>query len=46
MNQLRVGEPFAELNFGTLLIDWNRRSIEIAIRDARGNATRTVHMPF
>ena len=46
MNQLRVGEPFAELNFGTLLIDWNRRSIEIAIRDAQGNATRTMHMPF
>jgi alkaline phosphatase D len=45
-NQLRVGDPFAELNFGTLSIDWERRSIEIAIRDAQGNATRTTDMPF
>jgi len=45
-NQLRVGEPFAELNFGTLSIDWERRSIEIAVRDAQGSASRTVSISF
>jgi alkaline phosphatase D len=45
-NHLRLGEPFAELNFGTLSIDWESRTIELAIRDARGNATRTANMPF
>jgi alkaline phosphatase D len=45
-NSLRLGEPFAELNFGTLSINWENRSIELAIRDAQGNATRTASMPF
>jgi alkaline phosphatase D len=45
-NRLRLGEPFAELNFGTLSINWENRSIELAIRDAQGNATRTASMPF
>jgi hypothetical protein len=29
-----------------VMINWESRSIELAIRDAQGNATRTASMPF
>ena len=45
-NELRLGEPFAELNFGTLSIDWKTRLIGVAIRDAQGTATQTANIPF
>jgi len=45
-NSLRFGEPFAELNFGTISIHWESRNIELAIRDAQGVATRTASVAF
>ncbi len=45
-NSLRLGEPFAELNFGTISIHWENRSIVLAIRDAQGVATRTASVAF
>ena len=45
-NSLRLGEPFAELNFGTISINWESRNIELAIRDAQGIATRTASVAF
>jgi alkaline phosphatase D len=45
-NELRLGEPFAELNFGTLSIDWKTRLIGVAIRDAQGTETQTANIPF
>ena len=45
-NSLRVGEPFTELNFGTISIHWETRNIELAIRDAQGVATRTASVAF
>ena len=45
-NSLRLEEPFAELNFGTLSIDWNAHLIEIAIRDAEGIPVRSANFPF
>jgi alkaline phosphatase D len=45
-NSLRVGETFAELNFGTISIHWETRHIELAIRDAQGVATRTASIAF
>jgi alkaline phosphatase D len=45
-NSLRLGEPFAELNFGTVTIDWDNRQIELAIRDAGGAPRQTAKVPF
>lgn len=45
-NSLRLGEPFAELNFGTVIIDWDNRQIELAIRDAKGEKKQTISVAF
>lgn len=45
-NSLRVGEPFTDLNFGTLEIDWPARSMTLAVRDLSGNAVRTLDVGF
>lgn len=45
-NSLRLGEPFAELNFGTVMIDWDKRHIELTIRNAEGEKKQTVSVPF
>jgi alkaline phosphatase D len=45
-NSLRLGEPFAELNFGTVTIDWNNRQIELAIRDAQGEKKQAISVAF
>lgn len=45
-NSLRVGEPVVELSFGTLEIDWNARSIELALRNAAGAKARSMTVNF
>jgi alkaline phosphatase D len=45
-NSLRVGEAFAELNFGTLSINWEAHDIELAIRDAQGVAKQKTNIRF
>jgi alkaline phosphatase D len=45
-NSLRLGEPFVDLSFGTLEIDWDARRIELAIRNAKGTKERTADFPF
>ena len=45
-NSLRIGEPFADLNYGTISVNWESRNIELAIRDAQGVATRTASVAF
>jgi hypothetical protein len=45
-NSLRLGEFFAELNFGTLEIDWGLKKITIAIRDSAGSVVRNTEVRF
>ena len=45
-NSLRIGEPLVELSFGTLEINWNARSISLALRDSTGVAKRSAVVPF
>lgn len=45
-NCLRQGEPFSELNFGTVTIDWENRCVELAIRDAEGAERQAAKVPF
>jgi alkaline phosphatase D len=45
-NSLRLGEPFVDLSFGTLEIDWDTRSIGLAIRNAAGAKERMATVPF
>jgi len=44
VNSLRQGEPFAELNFGTIEIDWETRTAQLAIRGISGEAVRTAEV--
>jgi len=43
-NQLRVGNAFGGLNFGTLDIDWDSGVIKAAIRDQRGTVVNEVEV--
>lgn len=45
-NSNRVGEPFTKCNFGTLLIDWETHTIEIALRDAEGHMQQSTQIRF
>jgi alkaline phosphatase D len=45
-NALRLGDPYVDLNFGTVEIDWEKREATIAIRDAEGAAVRTASTGF
>jgi alkaline phosphatase D len=45
-NALRLGDPYVDLNFGTVEIDWEKRQTTIAIRDAEGTAVRTTSTGF
>lgn len=45
-NSLRVGEAFADLNFGTVTIDWENERMELAIRDAEGKPKQAATIPF
>lgn len=45
-NSLRVGEAFADLNFGTVTIDWENDRMELAIRDAEGKPKQAATIPF
>lgn len=45
-NSLRQGEVFADLNFGTIEIDWEARKAQIAIRDDKGEAVREAELDF
>lgn len=45
-NSNRLGEPFVERNFGTLVIDWERHTIEMALRDAKGLAQQSAQIKF
>lgn len=45
-NSLRQGEVFADLNFGTIEIDWKTRKAQLAIRNAKGEAVRTAEIDF
>jgi len=44
VNSLRQGEPFTELNFGTITIDWETRKAQLAIRDINGKPVRTAEV--
>lgn len=45
-NAHRVGEIFAALNFGTLEIDWPKRSCTLSLRDENGVAVRCASAGF
>ncbi len=45
-NSLRQGEVFADLNFGTLEIDWETRKAKLAIRNAQGETVREAELDF
>ncbi len=45
-NNLRQGEIFADLNFGTIEIDWATRKARLAIRDAKGEIVRAADVDF
>jgi alkaline phosphatase D len=45
-NTLRLGEPYVDLSFGTLDIDWNAREIDLTLRDAAGAPVRSAKMTF
>lgn len=42
-NRHRVGEVFAEENFGLLEIDWERRAARVTVRDVAGAAVRELN---
>jgi alkaline phosphatase D len=35
-NRHRVGEPFAEANYGLIKIDWDNRLLDLSVRDVNG----------
>lgn len=45
-NALRLGEPYVDLNFGTVEIDWLKRQATISLRDAGGRAVRSAETGF
>lgn len=45
-NWLRVGNAFGGLNFGTIDIDWDRHSMQLAIRDQRGTIVQSMDVPI
>lgn len=45
-NDLRVGEPYVGLNFGTVEIDWKKRSATLSVRDRDGKAVSSATTGF
>jgi alkaline phosphatase D len=45
-NRLRLGEPYVDLSFGTLEIDWDSREIGLALRNAAGSVERAAKVSF
>lgn len=37
----RIGAPYTGLNFGTVEVDWGTRTVELAVRDLRGEKRRS-----
>ena len=45
-NSLRIGDFFADLNFGTIEIDWDLKIISLAIRTNAGSVIRNTEVRF
>jgi len=45
-NSLRLGEPYVDLSFGTVEIDWENRRIELSIRNSKGDTERSTGFAF
>ncbi|MEM7166491.1 MAG: alkaline phosphatase D family protein [Planctomycetota bacterium] len=45
-NRYRVGEPYPGTNFGFLEIDWDRKQVQMEIRDEHGVAKITANASF
>ena len=45
-NSLRIGDFFADLNFGTIEIDWDLKKISLAIRTQAGSVVRNAEVRF
>ncbi|HZY18712.1 MAG TPA: alkaline phosphatase D family protein [Ramlibacter sp.] len=42
----RIGEPFTELHFGLVDIDWDARALTLSLVDVQGRAARRHAIPF
>lgn len=45
-NQFRLGEPYIDLNFGVIEIDWSSHQINFNIMDAQGTLVSEQKQPF
>jgi alkaline phosphatase D len=42
----RLGDPFTELHFGSVDVDWNQGGVELSIKNIRGEKERVHAMPL